>query len=114
MFLLTGLQVRTLIERAPFVPIRDLAVAIAVTTVIIVARFVWVFPATYLPRFAKLAQRDPPPWQHPFLLPHRRARRGVARCGACDPATLANGAVERDLILVITFGVIILTLVRIG
>jgi len=120
-FLLTGLQVRTLIERAPSVPIRDLAVAIAVTTVIvIVARFVWVFPATYLPRWLSpsLRKRDPaPPWQHPFILAFTGVRGVVSLAAALAiPLTLANGAPfpNRDLILVITFGVIILTLVGIG
>ena len=39
--------------------------------VVVIARFVWVFPATYLPRWLSpaLARRDPPPpWQWTFLL----------------------------------------------
>src|SRR5436190_399690 len=48
-FLITGLQARTVIERATTFSLRELAVAIAVVTAIaIVARFVWVFPATYV------------------------------------------------------------------
>src|SRR5882762_4598555 len=43
-FLLTGLQARTLIERAPSLAIRELAIAIALTTAIVIAaRFVWVY-----------------------------------------------------------------------
>src|SRR5262244_1412726 len=65
-FLITGLQARTVIEKATPFSLRELAVAIAVVTAIaIAARFVWVFPATYLPRWLSpsLRKRDPsPPW----------------------------------------------------
>src|SRR5256884_6499881 len=42
--------------------------AVLVSVTVIVARFVWVVPATYLPRLlsARVRQRDPsPPWQLP-------------------------------------------------
>src|SRR6476660_3848512 len=46
-FLLTGSQARALIDRAHGFPIRELFVATALTTLIVVAaRFIWVFPAT--------------------------------------------------------------------
>ena len=60
-FLLTGLQARTLIEKAHSFSIRELVVATAITTaIVIVARFVWVFPATYIPRWLSpsLRKRD--------------------------------------------------------
>src|SRR2546430_10311624 len=45
-FLLTGLQARALLEKAQSFSIRDLLVATALTTAIVIAaRFVWVFPA---------------------------------------------------------------------
>src|SRR5215203_3751909 len=51
-FLITGLQARTLIEKAHDFPVRELLAATAITVVIIiVARFIWVFPAIYLPRW---------------------------------------------------------------
>src|SRR5712691_3477768 len=51
-FLVTGLQARTLIERIAEFSLRDLLFATAVTAVIVVlARFVWIFPATYWPRW---------------------------------------------------------------
>src|SRR5215213_7686364 len=66
-FLVTGLQARTLLERMGTVGLRDLALAVALTTVVvIVARFPWVFPAVYVPRWLSpsLARRDPsPPWR---------------------------------------------------
>ena len=83
-FLVTGMQMRTLLDETDMVRLRDLPLTIfIVLAVIVVARFVWVFPATYLPRrlSPSLARRDPsPPWQWTFLLGVRRgARRGFAR-----------------------------------
>ena len=90
-FLITGLQARTLIEKAHDFPIKELLAVTAVTAaIVIVARFVWMYPATYLPRWLipPLARRDPsPPWQQTFVLGiHRRARRGVACRRARHPA----------------------------
>src|SRR5215831_1869041 len=47
-FLLTGLEVRALLEQTQSLPIRELLFAAALTTAIVIAaRFIWVFPATY-------------------------------------------------------------------
>jgi CPA1 family monovalent cation:H+ antiporter len=120
-FLLTGLQARTVIEEAPAFSIGNLAMAIGVTTAIVVAaRFIWVFPATYLPRWfsRSLRRRDPsPPWQQVFVLAFTGVRGVVSLAAALAiPFTLANGAPfpQRDAILFITFGVIIVTLVGLG
>ena len=120
-FLVTGLQVRALLEQAQFVPIRELVVATLLTTLIaIVARFIWVFPATYTPRWVSpsLARRDPsPPWQQPFLLAFTGVRGVVSLAAALAiPFTLNNGQPfpHRGLILFVTFGVIVLTLVGLG
>jgi Na+/H+ antiporter len=120
-FLVTGLQARTLIERMADFSLRDLLFATAVTAVIVVlARFVWIFPATYLPRWLSpsLARRDPsPPWQQAFLLAFTGVRGVVSLAAALAiPFTLANGQPfpHRDLIVVITFGIIIITLVGSG
>src|SRR6202011_3967371 len=49
-FLVTGLQPRTLLERMAAPSLRDLVLAVLLTVaVVILARFIWVFPATYLP-----------------------------------------------------------------
>ena len=45
--------------------------ALAISVVAIAVRFIWVFPATYLPRWLspKLREREPAPsWQHPFIV----------------------------------------------
>src|SRR4051812_18112247 len=96
-FLITGLQARTLVEKAQTFSLRELALAVAVVTaVIIVARFVWIYPATYLPRWLwpGLRRRDPsPPWQYPFVLGFTGVRGVVSLAAALAlPFTLANGA----------------------
>jgi Na+/H+ antiporter len=120
-FLLTGLQARSLIEQGHAFSIRDLIIATACVTIItIVARFIWVFPATYLPRWAStsLRSRDPyPPWEFPFFLSFTGVR-GVDSLAVAlaIPYTMLNGEPfpHRDLILFVTFGVIIITLVGQG
>src|ERR1700760_3686426 len=52
LFLLTGFQMRSLYEKSKAFPLDNILIAIAlVAAVVIVARFVWVYPATYLPRW---------------------------------------------------------------
>ena len=120
-FLLTGLQVRTLIDGAQAFSITDLLIATALmTAIVIAARFIWVFPATYIPRWIVpgLRKRDPsPPWQGPFLLAFTGVRGVVSLAAALAiPYFLDSGAPfpHRDLILFVTFGVIIVTLVGQG
>jgi len=60
---------------------------------VIVARFVWVFPATYLPRLSKrVRDRDPsPPWQWPFRIPSPVRGAVSARRRAGAALALPNG-----------------------
>jgi Na+/H+ antiporter len=120
-FLITGLQARGLIEQAQAFSMRELLIATAWTTLIIIAaRFVWVFPATYIPRWVNpsLRKRDPsPPWQGPFLLSFTGVRGVVSLAAALAiPYFLDNGQPfpHRELILFVTFGVIIVTIVGQG
>src|SRR3954468_16487959 len=120
-FLITGLQARTLIEKAHDFPVGELLLATAITAAIaILARFVWIYPATYLPRWLSpsLAKRDPsPPWQQTFILGFTGVRGVVSLAAALAiPLTIQSGAPfpQRDLILFATFGVIIITLIGQG
>jgi CPA1 family monovalent cation:H+ antiporter len=120
-FLLTGLQARTVLEKAQSFPLREVVVATLLTTaVVVVARFVWVFPASYLPRFLSpsLRQRDPyAPWQNVFVVAFTGVRGVVSLAAALAiPFATAAGAPfpNRDLILFIAFGVILITLVGQG
>jgi Na+/H+ antiporter len=121
LFLLTGLQARPLLEHVDQVTAIEFAVAALVTTVAVVAaRFLWVFPSLYLPRLLipALRRTDPSPiWQRPFLISFFGVRGIVSLVAALAlPLTVAGGAPfpHRDLILLLTFWVIIITLVGQG
>ncbi len=97
-FLITGLQARTLIgEGADVLAARACSSrSRSPTAIVIVARFVWVYPATYLPRWLSpsLRKRDPsPPWTWTFVLAFTGVRGVVSLAAALAiPLTLANGA----------------------
>jgi CPA1 family monovalent cation:H+ antiporter len=120
LFLLTGFQIRSLLEKSKSFPLDDILFATAlVVAMIIIARFAWVFPATYLPRLIKRVRlRDPPPpWQWVFVLAFTGVRGAVSLAAALAlPFALPNGEAfpYRDLILFVTFGVILITLVGLG
>jgi monovalent cation/hydrogen antiporter len=120
-FLMTGLQARTLISGLGGSSWSTLAGSSAVVcAVVILARFIWMFPATYLPRWLipAIARRDPaPPWQWPFMLGFTGVRGIVSLAAALAiPFTMDNGQPfpDRDLILFLTFSVILVTLVGQG
>jgi len=120
-FLMTGLQARGLIAGLGTHPLSLLAGSAAVVSVVVIlARFVWIFPATYLPRWLvpAIARNDPsPPWQWPFVLGFTGVRGIVSLAAALAiPFTIADGRPfpDRDLILFLTFSVILVTLVGQG
>ena len=85
-FLLTGLQARTVIDGLQGMSWTQLLFyGVAISLVAIVVRFVWVFPAAYLPQYfsARLRQRDPPPpWQYPFMISFTGVRGVVSLAAA--------------------------------
>jgi Na+/H+ antiporter len=120
-FLITGLQARSAIAGIRGYSLSELAVSAAlVSAVVIVARFVWMYPATYLPRWLipAIRRKDPyPPWQFPFALSSAGIRGVVSLAAALAiPFTTAGGQPfpHRDLILFLTFAVILVTLVGQG
>jgi monovalent cation/hydrogen antiporter len=120
-FLVTGLQARSLIAQSSSYSTSELAISAAVVcAVVIVARFVWLYPATYIPRWLspRLARRDPsPPWQWPFALAFTGIRGMVSLAAALAiPFVTERGQPfpHRDLILILTFAVILVTLVGQG
>ena len=120
-FLMTGLQARSLIMGlGTYSPSRLAGSAAVVSVVVILARFIWMFPATYLPRWLipGIARYDPaPPWQWPFVLAFTGVRGIVSLAAALAiPLTVDNGRPfpDRDLILFLTFAVILVTLVGQG
>ena len=117
-FLVTGLQARRLSIESHSAGELILS-AVAVSAVVIVTRFVWMYPATYIPRWIPaIARKDPaPPWQWPFVLAFTGVRGIVSLAAALAiPFTTQSGEPFpfRDVILVLTFGVILITLVGQG
>jgi CPA1 family monovalent cation:H+ antiporter len=120
-FLITGLQARALIVGVRAYSLSEVAISAAiVSAVVIVTRFVWLYPATYLPRwlFPPIRRHDPsPPWQWPFALAFTGVRGIVSLAAALAiPFFTAVGQPfpDRDLILILTFSVILVTLVGQG
>jgi CPA1 family monovalent cation:H+ antiporter len=120
-FLLTGLQARALFVSLKAHTLPELAVSAGiVVAVVVITRFVWMYPATYLPRWLSptLSRRDPsPPWQWPFMLAFTGVRGIVSLAAALAiPITTADGTAfpGRDLILVLAFVVVLVTLVGQG
>jgi CPA1 family monovalent cation:H+ antiporter len=120
-FLITGMQTRTLLDRMNADLLHSITLALLVTVVVvIVTRFIWIYPVVYLPRWLSpsLRRRDPlPPWQWTFLLGFVGVRGVVSLAAALAiPLTTAAGTLfpGRDLILCVTFGLIVVTLIGQG
>ena len=119
-FLLTGLQAQAVLQGLSGDGLTRVLIAGALTSVtVIVVRFIWVFPATYLPRllFPAVARRDPAPsWRWAFLISFAGLRGVVSLAAALSiPLTLgAQPFPERHLVLVATFCVIVVTLIGLG
>jgi Na+/H+ antiporter len=121
LFLLTGFQMRLLFEKSKAFPLQDILFATALVAIIVIlARFAWVYPATYLPRLIsrRIRERDPPPsWQTVFVVAFTGVRGAVSLAAALAlPLALPGGEgfPHRDMILFVAFGVIFITLVGLG
>jgi hypothetical protein len=121
LFLMIGFQLRLLMEKSKALPVPEILAAIAIiSAIVVIARFLWVFPGTYLPRLAsrKIAAREEKPsWKYIVIIGFTGIRGVVSLAVALAlPLTLPNGQEfpHRDLILLVTFGVITFTLVGIG
>ncbi|MFI7503754.1 Na+/H+ antiporter [Streptomyces sp. NPDC049687] len=91
--------------------------AVALFLVVVVARFLWVYPATFLPwaLSARIRSREEnPTWRGPFVIGWAGMRGVVSLAIAFSiPLTVEDGAPfpRRDLILFLTFTTVIGTLV---
>jgi len=122
-FILIGLQLPGILHALSdeAIPIHRLIwYALLISLAVIVIRIVWVFPAAYLPRllFKKIRERDPyPSWRHVTIIGWTGMRGVVSLAAALAiPITLdeTDGGTPfpgRDLILFLTFIVILATLV---
>jgi monovalent cation/hydrogen antiporter len=121
LFGLVGLQLRPILDGLSGESTGTLvADAVIVSATVIVTRYVWIYPATYLPRFLsrRIRERDPyPPWQYPTLLGWAGLRGAVSLAAALAlPLETDAGAPfpDRQLVIFLAFCVILATLVLQG
>ncbi len=120
-FILIGVQLPTVLEGlAGRTPEHLIGLAAAISLTVIVVRILWVFPGTYVPRWlsAGIRSREARPPARAVFLVSWAGMRGVVSLAAALalPATLSTGAPfpERDLLIFLTFAVILATLVGQG
>jgi Na+/H+ antiporter len=121
-FVLIGLQLRNIVHGLSAYSLGTLiGWSLAIAAVVIVVRYVWMFPAAYgrrrlFPKIREVEGPDPP-WQWIFVLSTAGMRGIVSLAAALAlPETIAPGVPfpQRDLILFVTFVVILVTLVGEG
>jgi CPA1 family monovalent cation:H+ antiporter len=118
-FFLTGLESRVVLTGPHAGELSRMLVAAAVTVVVvIVVRFVWVFSAMYLPVLMRTrrAQQAPPSWQSTFMVGFTGIRGVVSLVAALSIPQLIESVPfpDRDLILFVTFVVILVSLIGQG
>jgi len=116
-FVLIGLQLRPVLAALPqdrLLPVLGETLLVALTVVVV--RMLWVFPGMYLPRLLSAREQRPPIGG--ALVVGWAGMRGVVSLAAAlslPTATDSGGAFpERDVLVLITFGVILVTLVLQG
>ena len=100
LFALVGLQLPSILDALSGTPtgtlIRD---AVIVTAVVMLARFAWIFPTTYLPELLRQAGRgrySPPAWQSSTILAWSGMRGAVSLAAALAlPLTTDSGRRSR-------------------
>jgi monovalent cation/hydrogen antiporter len=120
-FILIGLHLPVIVKGLEGYSIGEaILYAIIISFVTIIIRIIWVFPGAYLPRFLSKRIRDTEPypgWRSVLLVGWSGMRGVVSLASALAvPLTLADGKAfpHRNLILFITFIVILVTLVLQG
>jgi CPA1 family monovalent cation:H+ antiporter len=117
-FMLIGLQLRSIVASLAAFPAAELiGWGLAVSLTVILARIAWVFPATYLPRrlSARIRARDPYPAPRAVFVVSWAGMRGAVSLAAALALPLTPEPFpERDLVIFLTFCVIVATLVGQG
>jgi CPA1 family monovalent cation:H+ antiporter len=118
LFGLVGLQLRPILDSLSGTSGWSLVGdAAAIVVAVIVLRIVWVFPATYLPRWLipRVRAHDPsPPWRYPAFVAWNGMRGAITIAAALlVPLRIDSGAPlpGRDLIVFLAFAVVLGTLV---
>ncbi len=120
-FLIIGLQLPLVWANLSSYPVLTLlGYALAICAVVVVVRALWVFPGAFLPYWLsrRIRETEPKPqWQNAVIISWTGMRGVVSLAAALAlPVNLGNGAPfpGRDLIIFITFAVILATLVGQG
>jgi CPA1 family monovalent cation:H+ antiporter len=116
-FMLIGLQLPTIMEGLAEYPAAELiAWGVIISLTVIVARIAWVFPATYLPRrlSARIRERDPYPPARAVFVVSWAGMRGAVSLAAALALPLEPAFPDRELVIFLTFCVIVATLVGQG
>jgi CPA1 family monovalent cation:H+ antiporter len=120
-FLLVGLQLPTVLaDLKGFSAGQLIGLAAAVCLTVIAVRLVWVYPATYLPRWLVpgLARRDPSPPPGVVLILGWGGMRGAVTLAAALALPLSTATGEplpgRGLVIFLAFSVILVTLIGQG
>ncbi len=118
-FLILGLELpvltRAVLDAPTGIPV--VGVIVAVFATVVLSRIIWVFPATYLPRrlSARVREADPAPsWRGVAVVAWAGIRGPVSLLAALGiPLTVDGGAPfpYRDLLLLVTGVVVLLTLI---
>jgi CPA1 family monovalent cation:H+ antiporter len=114
-FMLVGLQLHEMLPGLSAYGAAELVwLGVAVSLIVILTRIVWVYPATYLPRFLSrsLRERDPYPPARSVFVVSWAGMRGVVSLAAA--LALPVDFPQRELVLFLTFAVIVATLVGQG
>jgi monovalent cation/hydrogen antiporter len=117
-FILIGLQLRSIVAGlGQYTAGQLISYAVLVSLTVILVRMIWVFPATYVPRWAfrRIRERDPsPPWRSVAVIAWTGMRGVISLAAALAlPLQTASGSSfpDRNLIIFLTFCVILATLV---
>jgi monovalent cation/hydrogen antiporter len=119
-FVLIGLQMQGVVQNLQYPPALLAALAFVVTAVAMAVRFAWVFPAAYLPQLlsGKLRGDTARVNKNELVIISWCGMRGIVSLAAALalPASMPGGGAfpHRDLIIFLTFVVIIATLVGQG
>jgi Na+/H+ antiporter len=120
-FLVTGLQARAIVGGIAGYTTSELAIAAGIVSVVVIgARFLWIFPTAYLAvlgHHQDNSSDDALSWQRAFSLAFTGIRGVVSLAAALSLPVLLNDGTPfpgRNLILFLTFAVILVTLVGQG
>lgn len=116
-FVLIGLELPEIIRGLGEYSVSDgIRYGLLVSAIVIVLRYLWVYPVAHIPRWLSArARKDPSPgWKGPLVISWAGMRGVVSLATALSiPLLMSNGTVfpQRNLIIFITFVVIFVTLV---